>query len=423
MISRLRRDVFIVICVVTLALGTAGLLRAGYHLVQIPHQLDFTQFYMMSYMVRTGQGASLYSPEATKRLCESLSINPCNPTNYPPIAALVFLPLSYLPYRSAEAVYLLLNLAMTIALGVWGTKELQSCPNWKRWALIVFVALLPATTRSLLLGQINAALALLLVVTIVNADRRDWVAISALSLASAIKLWPLILSGFFLLRKQRRVAIGSLIGFGLLTSVGLLAIGPREAWEGYFASRLPQSGVNMIRSGESINQSIWGTATRAFIGGTTHVAQLSTEDNKEVPVQPFIRSETLYWLTTGVFSVLIVILLVWLAARPPYNVRLLEQKAFSAVTIGVIALLPFSWDHYAYHIIFPYIIVLADKNERDSSTLVLGIVCLLLLLVQRFSAYLPQHGLLLSFGFLAEVCMLAYLITSLMKAQNAYRDR
>jgi len=410
-------------CVVTLALGAAGLLRAIYHLVQIPHQLDFTQFYMMSYMVRTGQGASVYGTDAVEKLCTSLSIGHCMPTNYPPFAALAFLPLSYLSYQSAEAAYLLLNLAVTLALVVWGTKELHSCPNWKRWALIVFVALLPATTKSLLLGQINAALALLLLATIADAGKRDWVAVGALSLASAIKLWPLILSGVFLLRKQRRVAIGSLIGFGILTSLGLLAVGPKSAWEGYFAAKLPQSSANMLRSGEAINQSVWGTATRAFIGGTTHVAQLSVEDNKEVPVQPIVKSETLYWLTTSAFSVFIVILLVWIAARPPYNVHPLGRKTFAAVTIGIIILLPFSWDHYAYHIIFPYIVVLADKSERSSSTVILGITCLLLLLVQRFSAYLPQHGLLLSFGFLAEVCMLAYLITSLMKAQNAYRDR
>ena len=83
-----------------------------------------------------------------------------------------------------------------------------------------------------------------------------------------------------------------------------------------------------------------------------------------------------------------------------------ESHTFWATVIAVMAVLPFSWTHYAFFLLFPLVSLLADTRQRLRSAIGLGTGCLLLTLVHRYYAWLPPSPLLLGFVFLAYITMI-----------------
>ena len=82
---------------------------------------DFTVYYTAGRMLREGQGSQLYEPQAqlaTQRQFASRAVTHNNPLPYihPPFEALIFLPLTFLPYPAAFVLWNGLNLG--ILLGV-----------------------------------------------------------------------------------------------------------------------------------------------------------------------------------------------------------------------------------------------------------------------------------------------------------------
>jgi len=82
---------------------------------------DFTVYYTAGRMLREGQGRQLYDPQAqltTQRQFASRAQTHNNPLPYihPPFEGLIFLPLTFLPYSAAFALWNLLN--MGFLLGV-----------------------------------------------------------------------------------------------------------------------------------------------------------------------------------------------------------------------------------------------------------------------------------------------------------------
>ena len=80
---------------------------------------DFTVYYTAGRMLREGQGHRLYDPQAqlaVQRQFASRAQTHNNPLPYihPPFEALIFLPLTFLPYTTAFAVWNLLNLGMLL---------------------------------------------------------------------------------------------------------------------------------------------------------------------------------------------------------------------------------------------------------------------------------------------------------------------
>ena len=89
---------------------------------------DFTIFYSAADIVRSGHGKSLYNEQV--QYLAQLAVAPdvksrswALPYNHPPFEALLFVPLSYLPYGTAYIAWAALNIAM-----LWVAAKLLSAP-------------------------------------------------------------------------------------------------------------------------------------------------------------------------------------------------------------------------------------------------------------------------------------------------------
>jgi hypothetical protein len=125
---------------------------------------DFTIYYTAGTIVREGMGHELYDDAVQFRVQKAFAPQVATrlgalPFNHPPFEAVVFVPLSYFPYRVAYLLWNLMNLAMLAALPILlraHVPALSSGPPWA-WTLAslaffpIFFALLQGQDAILLL--------------------------------------------------------------------------------------------------------------------------------------------------------------------------------------------------------------------------------------------------------------------------------
>jgi hypothetical protein len=400
-------------------LGLASFLRTISYVNKIPAQLDFSQFYLAALVARVSPGTSFYDPRVLDRFAAGLGLSEYMTPNYPPVIALLFRPLTWLTYEAAKTVWFTLNVLVMGGLLVWARRRLP--PSRKRavWFLAWFLVLSPATMESLILGQMNAILGVLLLIAAQSAQRtqRKWDVVSGVSLglAGAIKLWPLLVGGYFLIRRRSAIVVVSVIVFLALTAASGFVLGG-EIVQDYFTDRLPGSGRQYAQSFTAPNQSIWGVAQRLYRGGTTRYTRLSNNNSWATEIRPLVRSDLLYWLTTVGFCASMAVFLTVLLVNVRAGDGAREAEAYWALVVALLTVLPFSWTHYAFLMVFPLVSLLCDEKENTSQTVVIGAVCLLCLLVQRFFAWLPPSPLLLNFVFVAEMTMVFGLAASVTRS-------
>jgi alpha-1,2-mannosyltransferase len=165
------------------------------------------------------------------------------PFTYPPLAAIVFCPFSWLHMPAASVAITVLTLVLLIvstvmvltALDVWSTSRVVPGPAWLRrlWLSVIIAApaaiWLEPITSNFAFGQVNVVL-----MTVVIADcvprRTPWPRGLLLGLGMALKLTPAVFLLYFLLRRDNRAALTALASFAAATLVGfVLAWG--DSWE------------------------------------------------------------------------------------------------------------------------------------------------------------------------------------------------
>jgi hypothetical protein len=119
---------------------------------------DFTAFYTAGELLREGRGRELYDAQAQLQLQQAFASDSdirhgALPYIHPPFEALIFVPLTFLPYLSAFALWNLVNLGMLVAISILlrgALDALRDVPVWE-WVLAV-LAFFPVFAN-LLQGQ------------------------------------------------------------------------------------------------------------------------------------------------------------------------------------------------------------------------------------------------------------------------------
>ena len=198
------------------------------------------------------------------------------PFTYPPLAAIVFSPFSWLHMPTASVAITLLTSALLIlsttlvlaGLDVWSTSAVVPGPAWLRrlWLAVVISAAasiwLEPITSNFAFGQINVVL-----MTLVIADcvprRTPWPRGLLLGLGIALKLTPAVFLLYFLLRRDNRAALTALASFAGATLVGF-ALAWNDSWE-YWTHTV----LHTDRIGETAlntDQNIAGALARLGLG-------------------------------------------------------------------------------------------------------------------------------------------------------------
>ncbi|MCK0089847.1 mannosyltransferase [Rhodococcus sp. F64268] len=185
------------------------------------------------------------------------------PFTYPPFAALVFLPLHYLPFGLLGIMWLLLTIAalfyvIRIAL------ELLVGPaahddRWTSVALVwTAIAVWTEPVRTTLdYGQINVFLVLAVMVAVRSS--RWWLSGGLVGVTAGIKLTPAITGVYFLARRRWREAFFSAVAFGATVVVSAVLLG--EQARTYFTSLFGDAD-RIGPVGSVWNQSLRGALSR-----------------------------------------------------------------------------------------------------------------------------------------------------------------
>lgn len=254
---------------------------------------------------------------------------------YPPFAALVMLPMAYLPWHGAITVSVLASVVVSAVLIWWLLDPISRRAGWTRWfALAVALCLAAAyepMRETVNFGQVNMLLLFLVAVDLLwllPAGNR-WAGVGV-GLATAIKLTPGIFIVYLLVTGRWRAAVtatGAAAGATLLAAA-LFPDASREFW----TAALWNTG----RVGELAfvsNQSLQGM-----------VARLDPED-----------PSTLGWLV-----LVLATLAVW-AWRSRAAVAVGDEATGLALTGATMCLVsPVTWVHHLVWLI-PALILLVDN--------------------------------------------------------------
>lgn len=182
---------------------------------------------------------------------------------YPPISLVLLTPFATLPIELAEDVWTICSLS-ALLVSIFLLLQMSKTFSARNSFIVVGLAMLSFPVKfNLGMGQINLLLLLLTCLAFYWYRKRHLVlAGTALALAAALKLTPLILLFFFLKKKQWRLILSCVVVFGLLNSVGVLLLGTSvtiDYWQKIFPA-IPTVGNTIY-----YNQALTGWLARAQV--------------------------------------------------------------------------------------------------------------------------------------------------------------
>ena len=211
---------------------------------------DFTAFHTGGMILRQGLGPQLYDVRTQYRVQQEFigsmeSRRGPLPYNHPPFEALIFVPLTFLPYRIAFVLWDFLNVAALLGAVVILRRHLEPLRSLPVWKLALSLLAFFPIFVCLLQGQ-DSILLLLLCSLAYGALKNDrdvlaggWLALGTFKLHLVL---PLVL--LLILWRRKRVALGFAAVAVVLAAVSLFLIG----WHGVL--RYPGFVLQIARSPE-----------------------------------------------------------------------------------------------------------------------------------------------------------------------------
>lgn len=331
----------------------------AYNLVGLPGLRDVGDYYRLDldvYRIGGGvfaAGGALYGEMPTTVMGTNL------PFTYPPIAAVIFSPLSAITLHDASLVVTALSIMLLFATIVLTLRSLGYSPRsmllWSAVVVLAIALMLEPVSSTLDYGQINIVL-----MAFVAADALPKKTLLPrgvlIGLVAAVKLTPAVFVLFFLIRKDFRAAVIAGISFAAFTALGFLATWSDSVT--YWTSTL----IDSDRIGKPAyppNQSITGV-----------LARLGLSDS--------VRS--IVWILLSLLVLLLAMYAMRRAVRADQIALTLGINAMAGLLVS-----PVSWSHHWVWAI-PMTVVLATLGFRKRSPALLAFVALGVVLM-RF----PPH--------------------------------
>jgi alpha-1,2-mannosyltransferase len=144
------------------------------------------------------------------------------PFTYPPIAAVLFVPFTWLSHAAASIALTLVTVTVLAVVMSVTLRSLEVPRTWFVTGLLLPVALMVEPVReTLAFGQVNVLLMGLVVLDCL-VRRPRWPRGLLVGIAAAVKLTPAVFVLFFLLRGDRRSALTAGAAFAGTTAVGFV---------------------------------------------------------------------------------------------------------------------------------------------------------------------------------------------------------
>ncbi|HNQ16483.1 MAG TPA: glycosyltransferase family 87 protein [Candidatus Woesebacteria bacterium] len=250
---------------------------------------------------------------------------------YPPISLVLLTPFASLPLDFAEDVWTLFSLiallsSVLLLLGVSKTFTMRN------FFIVTGLAMLNFPVKfNLGMGQINLILLLLTCLSFFWYRKRlSVLAGSALAVAAALKLTPLVLVLFFLQKRQWKIVISCVVGFILLNGLGLTLLGTNATTD-YWQKIFP--AIPTVGNAIYYNQAFTGWLARAEIAD--NVARVIN-----------------YLIFGGMLA------MSWLATRKKGQPVTVELSELGLFIISVLVGTGLAWQHHYVTLLIPFFAVL-----------------------------------------------------------------
>ena len=204
--------------------------------------IDFKAYYIAAEMLRSGKDFYDVRQQAEEVQARGLPLNESYYI-YPPLLAMVFVPLTALPMQQAAQVWFFLNMALYGLSLVIVSRTLDLGRRSDVLPLLWILAFLfPPALFTLYKGQVNIVILLLLAVTYWLCSRdRQVLAGLALGVATMVKIIPVLLLPYAFWRRRYALGVTAVGTICVLSVLGLLivGVGPHRT---YLAWVLPSLG-------------------------------------------------------------------------------------------------------------------------------------------------------------------------------------
>ena len=267
---------------------------------------------------------------------------------HPPIAAVLLVPLSYLPYKDAAIIWTVLSIILYTISGWLVFRELKI--HLPREYLLIFFGFSFSWHPFLMnigLGQWSIVIGFFIVLCwICLRHDRNILAGIILGLACLIKFYPGLLIVYMLLMKRWKALVTTILVVMLGTIIIALVVGPKEVVY-YFTTILPSDTNRYSTSPE--NYSILGILGKFFAGGYL--------------IEPIFISPISINLLAIILDIGVLIILVRTMLNLPIDKDSNDVK-FALSLIAMLFISPVFWQHNLTILTIPiFILLMKIVNE------------------------------------------------------------
>jgi hypothetical protein len=202
-----------------LTLAVAGYLVVSVYVTQRNSSVDYPIYYMAAYALRQGNDIYSWSDPQYTMLAQQLGLEHfAPPYPYPPLTALLVLPLLQLPFQFGLGVWSILNSAAMIlsgiVLGTWATSR------WHRRLVWLSVWGLVPAMMSLYAGQVNPIVLFAATLGCWTVNRsKPWLGGWWLGVSLMFKPLAIGMAAYAFWRGRWRLLLGSIASIGVLLAI------------------------------------------------------------------------------------------------------------------------------------------------------------------------------------------------------------
>ncbi len=268
---------------------------------------------------------------------------------YPPVTAMLFLPITLLPYRLAQGVWIVISFIALLASVFLGMRIFGIRHSWQRFAAIIALVFLAFPTRFTFgMGQVNLV-ALFLLLASVKTMTQGKQLVSAVLFGTAFMLKPHL--GLIILFLVTRRTLSSVVGALTLVALATFLTGAVFGWTQWITYLKETVPPLLVYHGREIyyNQGVGGAMARVFPLDLARVITMAT-------------------------TIILLLGTLILVRRK----QLIPAEAMALFSPVLLLVEPLSWQHH-YVFLLPTFFWLWMKIKNDRRTVTLFIISYLLI--------------------------------------------
>lgn len=353
------------------------------------HSIAFVDLSSFYYAAQTTfqRHQSPYAPGALAWGAQATH-DPVWPYLYPPPTLLLFSPFAHMSYGTAKLLVLAANHVCVLGLlflllhllGLSGflrpraAGQVQSDGSgrneWLALFLTVYLFLFQPIVQTLMAGQINLYVILLLCLMWYALKKNASPVLSALPLALAIvlKTYPLLFLPVLLLKGRGRTAAWTLGFLALVMAVSYVVL-PHRLWQDWLTLVVPYGGYTKTVPGLFSPSSVWNQSVNGF------ATRLFADPQTAVRVMPGAARGLAYCLCAALFGA--EMLLTW-RLRAAQKAAAGKQsgstaapdtldREFALFLLTLYLVAPLSWEHHLVFVLPAVFLALAQVFSRQES--------------------------------------------------------